>query len=156
MYDRDRFNRGPPRDRRDKRFPGEERRDFRQHREEHYRPPTQEERRPQEPSPVDGRCSQLCPLFWCSKRAYQPRRDLSTGRRYVFCTWIGDECIGYSCQYATCRMNYLLPDGSCAWVKQRAIEVKEEEGIADTDILDEKTKSLVYRKLGKRLGDEVY
>jgi len=121
-----------------------------------------EERKPvhreNEPSPVNGRCSNTCPLFWCTKRAYQVRRDPKTGRKFVFCTWIGDECIGASCQYATCKMNYLLPDGTCGYVKQKTQSVAEDKEIFEDLVkedLDSKMKDVISKKLGKKKLDDL-
>jgi len=110
-----------------------------------------------EPKPINGKCNPLCPLFWCGKRAYQPRRDRVTGRLFVFCTWIGDECIGASCQYAGCRMNYLMPDGSCGWVKQKSMETKRKEIFDEfEEDIDKKTKDLLSKRLGKSGLDDYY
>jgi len=153
LLDRGRFGREfGPRDRREP--PRSDKKDPRA--QQSFQRPFHEERQ-QEPAPVNGKCSQLCPLFWCTKRAYQLRRDPSTGRRYVFCAWIGDECIGASCQYATCRGNYLLPDGTCAWVKQkRAEEMAREEDLLAGDILDDKARELVSKRLGKKLREDFF
>lgn len=110
------------------------------------------------PRPVNGKCSNLCPLFWCTKRAYQIRRDPKTGRKFVFCSWIGDECIGASCQYATCKSNYLLPDGSCGYVKQKSQASSEEKEIFEDLIkedIDSKVKDVISKKLGKKKLDDL-
>lgn len=153
MFDKNRYERNPGwKDKKEQREYGRKG-DFKQFQHQPQRPHYEE--RPAEPSPINGNCNPLCPLFWCGKRAYQIRRDPSTGRKYVYCTWIGDECIGASCQYASCRNNYLLPDGSCAWVKQKKISESEtEEEFIVRDLLDEKTKNLVSKKLGKKIKDE--
>jgi len=39
--------------------------------------------------------------------------------RVAYCRWIGDECIGGSCQYASCAAKALLPDGTCLYAKER-------------------------------------
>lgn len=116
---------------------------------------TVEERRA-EPSPIDGRCNTFCSLFWCTKRAYSVRRDFTNGRKFVFCTWIGDECIGTSCQYATCKGFYMLPDGSCAWVKQKRQEMGEEALELAEEPVDEKARKIVTKRLGKRGLEEFY
>lgn len=110
------------------------------------------------PRPVNGKCSNLCPFFWCTKRAYQIRRDPKTGRKFVFCTWIGDECIGAACQYATCKLNYLLPDGSCGYVKQKSQASSEEKEIFEDLIkedIDSKVKDVISKKLGKKKLDDL-
>lgn len=112
----------------------------------------------QKPSPINGKCTPLCPLFWCTKRAYQVRRDPRSGRKFVFCTWIGDECIGSSCQYASCKINLLLPDGSCGYTKQKSAEKQEDKEIFEDLVkedIDSKTKGFLSKKLGKRNLDEI-
>ncbi len=111
-----------------------------------------------EPRPAkDGKCSPLCPLFWCGRRAYRIRIDRNSGRKYVFCEWIGDECIGASCQYASCKGNYLLPDGSCGWFKQR--ERKEKEDMfkeIERDMIDEKARNFLAKRVGKEELEDYY
>jgi len=76
------------------------------------------------------KCTPICPFraFYCTKRALTIRRK---GNRIIaFCSWIGDECIGYKCQYATCsRHALILPDGLCKLKmrKQRKRETSIEE-----------------------------
>lgn len=158
MRDQNRYTRDfSPKERREQSFRDRGFRDRPGHKpQQHYPQRQQIEEKPPEPSPINGKCNQLCMLFWCGKRAYQIRRDPS-GRKFVFCTWIGDECIGASCQYASCKNHYLLPDGSCAWVKQKKVEEteaeKEDEFIV-RDLLDDKAKSLISKKLGKKIKDE--
>ncbi len=111
-----------------------------------------------EPKPdASGKCSPLCPLFWCSRRAYRIKRDFNSGRKYVFCEWIGDECIGASCQYASCKGNYMLPDGYCAWVKQKAsarsMDIFDE---LEREELDEKTRGVIAKKVGKHGLEDFY
>jgi len=112
--------------------------------------------REKQPQPVGERCSPLCPLFWCEKRAYTLRRSREGLR--VFCTWIGDECIGPSCQYATCKGHYmLLPEGLCGWVKQRAAAVARAKDFFEEvgeDLLDKRAKELLQRRGGKVQGLE--
>ncbi|HEU97726.1 MAG: hypothetical protein ACP5I2_05950 [Fervidicoccaceae archaeon] len=110
------------------------------------------------PRPVNGKCNNLCPLFWCTKRAYQIRRDPKSGRKYVFCSWIGDECIGASCQYATCKSNYLLPDGSCGYLKQKSQATAEDKEIFEDLVkedIDNKVKDFISKKLGKKKLDDL-
>ncbi len=115
------------------------------------------QRREATPQPINGKCNPLCPFFWCGKRAYQVRRDPKTGRKYVYCTWIGDECIGASCQYASCKLNYLLPDGSCAYVKQKVKRQERDmmEELAGEEI-DERTRGVLSKKFGKRRLEDIY
>ncbi len=127
-----------------------DRRDYRDRREHR-------EQREQKPQPANGMCNPLCPFFWCAKRAYQVRKDPATGRRYVYCTWIGDECIGASCQYASCRMNYMLPDGSCAYAKQQKAGEQRKgllDEIAEED-LDRRTRDVLHKRFGRRSFDDL-
>ena len=120
------------------------------------KPSYRKERREQKPQPINGKCNPLCPFFWCGKRAYQIRRDPVTGRKYVYCTWIGDECIGASCQYASCRLNYLLPDGSCAYAKQKESrmsgDMMEE---LEKDEVDKHTRDVIYKRFGKKRYEDI-
>ncbi|AFH42764.1 hypothetical protein [Fervidicoccus fontis] len=113
----------------------------------------------QNPNPLGEKCNNLCPLFWCTKRAYQIRRDPKTGRKYVFCTWTNDECIGAACQYASCKANYLLPNGECGYAKNKvAMAQPEKEDIVEDiekEDLDIKTKGLISKKLGKKKLDDI-
>ncbi|MEM0061114.1 MAG: hypothetical protein QW726_04190, partial [Fervidicoccaceae archaeon] len=69
-----RFERGGREERFPRKFEGREREERRgRYREEE-----------QTPAPIDGKCNNLCPLFWCTKRAYQIRRDPRSGKKYVF------------------------------------------------------------------------
>lgn len=155
MYDKDKFNKKPRWEENRQHDYNRDKKTFRPQQHQSFQKQRFEEK-PAEPSPLNGMCNQLCALFWCTKRSYQIRREPSTGRKYVFCTWIGDECIGASCQYASCKNNYLLPDGSCAWLKQKKIEEDaEEEEFLAKDSLDEKTKNIVAKKLGKKITDDL-
>jgi hypothetical protein len=125
-------------------------------REEGYAGRKTEKRREATPQPINGKCNPLCPFFWCAKRAYQIRRDPRTGRRYVYCTWIGDECIGASCQYASCKLNYLLPDGSCAYArKQEKRTSKDMLEELETEKLDRRTKEVLHKRFGRIDYDDV-
>ncbi len=60
-----------------------------------------------------SKCTPICPFraFVCTKRALSIRKrgiDL-----VAFCSWTGDECTGYKCQFALCTRHALLPDGTC-------------------------------------------
>ncbi|MEM1619967.1 MAG: hypothetical protein QXU97_01505 [Fervidicoccaceae archaeon] len=85
-----------------------------------------------------------------------PLRDRS-GNLRVFCRWVGDDCIGYSCQYATCKLNYMLPDGTCGWTKQRKAPEEEARGgeMEKEGALDLKAKRLLLRRYGGKLREEL-
>lgn len=78
----------------------------------------------------------------------------------MFCTWIGDECIGASCQYASCKLNYLLPDGSCAWAKQKKADVEvpgEKTGLEDEyDELEKEASKFLGKRFRKTGFDDLY
>lgn len=63
------------------------------------------------PKPIGTQCSPTCPLFRCAKKALIIK--LVDGKPVAWCTWVNDYCIGYKCQYASCSIRYLLPDGRC-------------------------------------------
>lgn len=52
--------------------------------------------------------------------------------RVAVCRLTGEECIGGECQYASCRLNVLLPDGRCA----KALE-KKARHLSDEDMFKE-------------------
>lgn len=82
------------------------------------------------PMPLpDGRCNPLCPYFRCLNNALTIVRKPSYGRmhRVAYCRWIGDECIGGSCQYASCALKALLPDGTCLYAKEKRGAGKESD-----------------------------
>ena len=65
------------------------------------------------------KCTPLCPFraFICTKRALSIRRY---GTKIVsYCSWTGDNCIGYRCQFALCSRHALLPDGTCGLTVRR-------------------------------------
>lgn len=100
-------------------------------------------------------CSPLCPFraFTCYRDALIYRRSKSGGG--AFCTWIGDTCIGWKCQYAMCTRHALMPDGTCR-LRLEASKPKEasEEGFSieeEARMLDKQVYSKIRDKL-KKLG----
>jgi len=113
-----------------------------------------QEQKPQaRPMPLGRKCNPLCPLFRCSKRALIITTRAIRGKpvRVAFCRWIGDECIGASCQYAFCATRSLLPNGECLHAVQKTTgkekdiieELKEEE-------INDKMKSLLTKRFGRK------
>jgi len=106
----------------------------------------------------DVSCSPLCLFraFTCYKNALVYRRT----RRGVeaFCTWIGDSCIGWKCQFSGCTRHALMPDGTCK-LKLEALKPKKEE--EEDFSIEEEAKALdrqVYSKIRdklKKLGPKV-
>jgi len=83
--------------------------------------PTQEEK----PAPINGMCVPSCPLFECAKRSLVVK--LVDGKPAPWCMWVDGPCIGYKCQYASCRLRYLLPDGRCLAALKERSESKMDE-----------------------------
>ena len=63
-------------------------------------------------------CTPLCPFrsFYCTKRALVIKKG---SRPEAWCAWIGDKCIGYRCQFASCTRHALMPDGRCKLLVRR-------------------------------------
>ncbi len=107
------------------------------------------------PMPIGRKCNPLCPYFRCSKRALVVKTEFFKGRqkKTAYCRWIGDACIGARCQYAYCALRALLPNGDCMYAVQAEKEKKKMrdmfEELSEAD-LDEKAKSLMTRRLGKK------
>lgn len=125
-------------------------------RDEPPRKPFGEREEKPRPTPFpNGKCNPLCPYFKCLNNALTILRKPSHGRmhRVAYCRWIGDECIGGSCQYASCALKALLPDGSCLYAKERMSQ-KEEESIEsmERELMREEEKMSKVRKLMKRRG----
>jgi len=83
-----------------------------------------------QPQPLMDKCNPLCPLFLCGRDALFIANKPIKGRilRVPQCRLTGSDCIGGECQYATCRINSLLPDGKCAKALERkAVRLTDEE-----------------------------
>jgi hypothetical protein len=74
------------------------------------------------PQPIGEKCNPLCPLFMCTRNALFVANKPIKGRviKVAQCRLIGGDCIGGECQYASCRLNSLLPNNKCA----KALEKK--------------------------------
>ncbi len=74
------------------------------------------------PQPIGDKCNPLCPLFVCTRNAMFIASKPVKGRiiKTAQCRLTGGDCIGGECQYASCKVNSLLPDGRCA----KALEKK--------------------------------
>lgn len=75
-----------------------------------------------QPQPLMDKCNPLCPLFRCGRDALFTINKPVKGRiiRVAQCRLTGSDCINGECQYASCRINSLLPDGKCV----KALEKK--------------------------------
>ncbi len=105
------------------------------------------------PMPIGRKCNPLCPYFRCSKKALVIKTEFFKGRqrKIAYCRWIGDTCIGASCQYAYCALRALLPNGDCMFAVQAEKKKTKDmfEELKESE-LDEKTRSLMTRRLGKK------
>ncbi len=108
------------------------------------------------PQPINGMCNPLCPFFKCSQRALVYSKKFYRGKpqTVAMCRMVGDECIGYKCQYAYCEKRALLPDGRCAAYEkeqQRAAPKAKDmfEELAEEE-LNSRIKSIMTKRIGKR------
>ena len=72
------------------------------------------------------KCSPQCEFFRCGQKALQRK----SGK--IYCRFADDVCEGYTCKYAFCVRNRLLPDGVCGLTLKRTtnrIETPPEEAI---------------------------
>ncbi|MEZ0346029.1 MAG: hypothetical protein ABWK01_05730 [Infirmifilum sp.] len=107
----------------------------------------------------DVSCSPLCPFkaFTCYKNALIYRRT-KRGLE-AFCTWTGDACIGYKCQYSGCAKHALLPDGTCKLKLEMTQPKKAEEDFSieeEAKVLDQQVYGKLrdkLKKLGARVND---
>jgi len=105
------------------------------------------------PMPLpDGRCNPLCPYFRCLNNALTIVRKPSHGRmmRVAYCRWIGDECIGGSCQYASCAAKALLPDGTCLFAKEKESKETKLDDLEKELEREEEEMSRVERLMRRR------
>ncbi len=114
-------------------------------------PRERREFREKKPMPIGDRCNPLCPHFKCSKASLNIRRR--GVQQIAFCSWVGDNCIGHSCQYAYCELRALLPDGRCAYaLRGKKEEWSFEEQLKRDVVESEKVKSILQRR--KIIGEE--
>ncbi len=106
----------------------------------------------------DGRCNPLCPYFRCLNNALTVVRKHVHGRvqKVAYCRWIGDECIGGSCQYASCALKALLPDGTCLFAKEKEAKETRLEEIEREIRAEEEAMSKVERLMRRKgyVGEE--
>jgi len=81
------------------------------------------------PMPIDDKCNPLCPLFKCARNALFVTTKSYRGRTFkvAMCRLTGGECIGGECQYASCRINSLLPNGKCAKALEKKVKPLSDE-----------------------------
>lgn len=81
------------------------------------------------PQPLGDNCNPLCPLFSCGRNALFVLNKHIRGRmiKAAQCRLTGGDCIAGNCQYATCKLNSLLPDGRCAKALEKKIKPASDE-----------------------------
>ncbi len=90
-----------------------------------------------QPQPLpNGKCNPLCPYFRCMNKALVITRRTVRGRvqRVALCRMVGGPCIGPDCQYAACALHALLPDGTCAYAKEKGAPSAEQ---VEREIMEE-------------------
>lgn len=95
-------------------------------------PPTESDREKKIlPQPIGDKCNPLCPLFTCTRNALFVVNKPIKGRlmRVAQCRLTGGDCINGECQYSSCRVNSLLPDGKCAKALEKKITRPSDEEI---------------------------
>ncbi len=73
-------------------------------------------------------------------------------QKAAMCRWIGDQCLGFKCQFAFCERKALLPNGTCAFAI-RFTESSDEffKEVEKADIGKEgRVKDILGRKIGRK------
>jgi hypothetical protein len=104
-------------------------------------------------------CTPICPFhaFTCYKNALIYRR--TKHGLEAFCTWTGEVCIGWKCQYSGCSRHALLPDGTCRLKLEKTSGRREEEEFSieeEAKILEKEVYGKIkdkLKKLGARIKD---
>lgn len=111
-----------------------------------------EKRRDLRPMPLKDKCNPLCPFFRCSKNALVTVNKVVKGhvQKAAMCRWIGDQCLGASCQFAYCERKALLPDGRCAFAVKFRESGDDFLKELEKDEVNEKVRNLLSRKVGRR------
>jgi len=120
-----------------------------------WRRPARRRREPafRKPMPLpDGKCNPLCPMFRCLNSSLVSVKRVIHGRvqRVPMCRWIGDQCIGGTCQYASCIAKALLPDGSCLYAREKGRREEAEEQIESELMKEEQEMSRIERMMKRR------
>lgn len=92
-------------------------------------------------------CTPTCKHFQCAG-GHISIKFTRQGKRLVMCNWAGDLCIGYKCKFASCKINKLMSDGTCALRTQ--ISRKQEHRKKDFEEF-EITEELPIDELQKRI-----
>ena len=71
----------------------------------------------------------------------------------AMCRWIGDQCIGGTCQYASCAAKALLPDGTCLYAREgRAPREEEAEREIEKELSREEREMSRIERMMRRRG----
>ena len=109
------------------------------------------------PSPRGEHCDPSCPLFRCAKNALMLK--LENGKVVAYCSWVGDNCIVASCQYASCAAKNMLPDGRCLHALRGRERKTSDSFEAEIERELEMTRIkgiLTRRGFGRDLENEIY
>jgi len=81
------------------------------------------------PIPIGDNCNPLCPLFKCTRGALFMGSKSYRGKllKEAMCRLSGDKCVGFECQYSSCKINALLPDGKCTKALEKKYKTVSEE-----------------------------
>ena len=97
-------------------------------------------------------CIPRCAMFRCSKNALVMKQEYSRGRkiRLAYCRWVGDKCVGWSCQYSFCQRRALLPDGKCGLALQTIASRSKSDMLEELKEMEMESKSL-KDKFGRKI-----
>jgi len=87
-------------------------------------------------------CSPYCKYFRCARRAL----IIKGGKR--ICKLTGEECDPINCQFASCAINRLLPDGRCGLYQEQKLRSKKRERILDKIRIEDIDDFEEYMKKG--------
>jgi len=77
-------------------------------------------------------------------------------QRVAMCRWVGDQCIGGTCQHASCTAKALLSDGTCLYAKEKtAKRGEEEEKEIEKELLKEEKEMSRLERLMRRRGYDI-
>ena len=58
-------------------------------------------------------CTALCKDFECDRKPPALKIQKKGGKKFVWCTWIDEECDGPWCTYSKCRSRRMTDSGMC-------------------------------------------
>jgi len=65
----------------------------------------------------------------------------------AYCLWLQDECMGYQCKYAACKVHALLPNGVCNLKTGHTIKKQTGKQKENYNQLEIKAKEILRRKI---------